>query len=430
MTFILEIPAIVRVLFVFFVILVTIGKKFNLGHAFFIGSLTLGLIFGLEPPAIAVAMFQSVVYPKTLALAIIVSLILILSNSLEKSGQMQRLLENFKGLVINPKINLVVFPGLIGLLPMPGGAIFSAPMVKELGANAALSSSRLSYVNYWFRHVWEYCWPLYPGILLATILADIGIFAFVFYMAPITIAAITVGYWPLSISNKAVFSKDSATKERKFWLFVKELVPILIAILPGLVLGIFISAAAPGLTVAKEIGLHIALCLSILWVWISNKFSVRQIVKLLTSFQIVKMIYLVVTILIFKGILEYSKAAEMISDEFLRLNVPLLLIAMFLPFLIGVISGYTLAYVGVSLPILLPLIQTYGQQNLIFPYLLLIMVCGFLGVLISPLHLCYILSNQYFDTTLSKVYQHLWIPCLALFLFAMAYFLVSKQFLV
>ena len=60
---------------------------------------------------------------------------------------MQRLLEHFQGLLRNAGLNLVVFPALIGLLPMPGGAIFSAPMVKNIGQRHALSGDRLSFIN-------------------------------------------------------------------------------------------------------------------------------------------------------------------------------------------------------------------------------------------------------------------------------------------
>jgi hypothetical protein len=49
-------------------------------------------------------------------------------------------------------------------------------------------------------------------------------------------------------------------------------------------------------------------------------------------------------------------------------------------------------------------------------------VCGFVGVLLSPLHLCLVLSNEYFQTRLSAVYMHLWFPCLALVLSAFGYF--------
>ncbi len=60
---------------------------------------------------------------------------------------MNRLLDTFRGLVRRPSLNLIVFHALIGLLPMPGGAIFSAPMVKNFGHRHLLKDDQLSYVN-------------------------------------------------------------------------------------------------------------------------------------------------------------------------------------------------------------------------------------------------------------------------------------------
>ncbi len=55
-------------------------------------------------------------------------------------------------------------------------------------------------------------------------------------------------------------------------------------------------------------------------------------------------------------------------------------------------------------------------------YIMLAMVCGFVGVLLSPLHLCLILSNTYFQAKLSAVYRYLWFPCIGLVLSAFGYF--------
>ena len=159
MTVLQHIPAIIRVLIVFIFFLFLIRKKLSLGNAFLLVAILFSVLFGLHPRAMIGSMAESIVYPKTLSLALIVSLILILSSSMELSGQMKRLLGKFKGLIKNIRINLIVFPALIGLLPMPGGAIFSAPMVKDLGMQSELSGDKLSFINYWFRHIWEYCWP-------------------------------------------------------------------------------------------------------------------------------------------------------------------------------------------------------------------------------------------------------------------------------
>jgi integral membrane protein (TIGR00529 family) len=175
---------------VFVLVVFCIKKKLSLGNAFILGAVFLSALFGLKPLAMLKSMTASMLDLKTLSIACIVSLILVLSNSMEMVGQMQRLLEKFRGLVSSPRLNLVIFPALIGLLPMPGGAAFSAPMVKELGTRSGLSSSQLSFVNYWFRHIWEHWWPLYPGILLTTVMTDLSLPFIMLLMCPFTLIAI------------------------------------------------------------------------------------------------------------------------------------------------------------------------------------------------------------------------------------------------
>jgi integral membrane protein (TIGR00529 family) len=415
----------VRVALVFLFLLFLIRKKLPLGHAFISGAVVLSLLFELPPRDMLKSMFASIIFPKTLSLALIVSLILVFSSSMEISGQMQRLLGSFKGLIANIRINLIVFPALIGLLPMPGGAVFSAPMVKDLGRQSGLSGDMLSFINYWFRHIWEYCWPLYPGVLLATILADLNIVLFVIFMCPITMLAVYVGYWPLKDLHGPKNDRDTLQKQRSARPFVKELTPILLVIIPGLCLGVILSYMLPTLTVAKELGLILALFLAIGWVWFRNALTKTQIRSVIRNPQNLNMMYIVASILIFKGILEDSHAVAAISNELLVLHVPLMLIAVILPFLVGLITGITIAFVGVTLPILIPLIHSLGEAHFMLAYVMLAMVCGFAGVLLSPLHLCLILSNEYFNTSMGPVYRHLWLLCICIMSSSIVYFLLS-----
>ena len=420
-----HIPAMIRVVIVFMLLLILIRRKLSLGHAFVLGAILLSLLFELLPRAMIGSMIDSIIYPKTLSLALIVSLILILSSSMEVSGQMERLLAKFKGLIVNIRINLVVFPALIGLLPMPGGAVFSAPMVKDLGRQSGLSGDMLSFINYWFRHIWEYCWPLYPGVLLATILADLNILTFVIFMCPITVLAVYFGYRPLKDLHQTQKDNTHSSSGRSVRPFFKEMTPILLVIIPGLGMGVFFSHLFPTLSVSKEIGLILALFLAIGWVWYRNALTKEQIWKVIRDPQNLNMMYIVASILIFKGILEDSHAVEAISNELLLLRVPLMFIAVILPFLVGLITGITIAFVGVTLPILIPLIHSLGEAHFMLPYVMLAVVCGFAGVLLSPLHLCLILSNEYFNTSMGSVYRHLWLLCICIMSSGMVYFLIS-----
>jgi hypothetical protein len=454
---------------IFFLVLICIRKKLSLGNAFLLGSLFLSILFGLNPQATITSIFASITDPKTLSIAVVVSLILVLSSSMELAGQMQRMLKNFQGLVASPRLNLVIFPALIGLLPMPGGAVFSAPMVKELGVRSKLSEAQLSFVNYWFRHIWEHWWPLYPGILLTTVITEISLLAIIVIMCPFTAAAVWLGYRALKgpdslpIGNRSGFKtsdqvqgqgagrsgkrsihrhvsiyRRSATQplglrwdfettsgknpRSPLWPFIKELVPILLVIFPGLGMGVLFSKLFPTFSISKEIGLILALCMAIAWVWYQNGTSKKQILSTLTNPQLLKMMYMIAGILIFKGILTDSHAAAAVSQELIQMHIPLVLIAVTLPLLVGMSGGIVIAFVGSTLPILVPMIQSIGEAQFLPAYVMLILVSGFTGVMLSPMHLCFLLSNEYFGVTPGSVYRYLWKPCVALVAAGMVYF--------
>jgi len=421
MTMLNQIPALIRVAIVFVLVLIAIRKKLSLGNAFFLGALTLGVLFGGSLSTIAGSVAGSLLDQKTIALALVVTLILVLSDSMETAGQMQRLLGSFQGLVTSPRLNLTVFPALIGLLPMPGGAVFSAPMVKELGERSSLGGGQLSFINYWFRHIWEYWWPLYPGVLLTVVLADIDLPVFVLAMAPLTLAAILLGQGPIKIIETSN-PQENRNRRPSILGFLKELTPILIVIVPGLSSGLLLSWLFPNFPLAKESGLIICLCTAIAWIWLKNNFSGQQIGTVLVNKKLLNMLYMVAAIFIFKGILLDSQAVRDISNELITLKIPLLIIVALLPLMVGMIAGITIAFVGSTFPILIPMIHSMGESQQMLAYIMLATVCGYVGVLLSPLHLCLVLSNEYFQTKLSSVYRYLWYPCIALILSAFGYF--------
>jgi uncharacterized protein len=425
MSFLSAIPAVIRIFIVFAVIVVSIRRKLALGNCFSLGAFILGILFAMDPVSIFKSAVIALSDPKTLSLSAVVSLILVLSHSLEAAGQMQRLLDRFQGLIRIPAINIVIFPALIGLLPMPGGAIFSAPMVKNLGCRGQLNAADLSYVNYWFRHIWEYWWPLYPGILLITAIGGLNLWSLVLTALPMTGVAVVAGYWPLrgklSFSSQQPVSANAVVTPSP-WPFFKELTPIWMVIVLGIAFGAGLSRLHLFGNIAKETGLIIALVLSILLVWHTNGVLAATRRKILVNPKLVSLVYMVASILIFKGVLEDSQAVSAVSKELLTWGIPLTVVVVTLPMLVGLVSGITIAFVGTTFPILISLIQASPTGHALLPYLILGLVSGFVGVLFSPLHVCLLLSNEYFETTLDRVYRHLLVPCSVMLIAALIYF--------
>ena len=422
-------PALLKTAIIFAVIIFAIQKKVSLANAFMAGALLLAPFFRLSFSKTGTAFFDCLTDPKTIALCLIVAFILMLSSSLEQSGQLKRMLADFRGLIKNPKLNLALFPAIIGLLPMPGGAVFSAPMVKELGGQSELPADYLSYINYWFRHIWEYWWPMYPGVLLATLLADINLAAFIAMMFPFTLIVVLIGWIP--VEGTRLRPADIAPAGgRRIKPFLKEIWPILFVIVAGIGLGWIFSTATDGrFSVAKEAGLIISLCAGNLMVWRSNAMSGKDIRKIVVNPHVFNMVYMIAAILLFKQILENSGAVDEICSELISLKIPLVLVWGILPFIVGLLTGITIAFVGSTFPILITLAAAGGHEQLMMPYIMLALSCGFSGVLLSPVHLCLLLSNNFFGTTLPPVYRLLWFPCLCLIGWAFIYFAILHRFL-
>ena len=58
-------------------------------------------------------------------------------------------------------------------------------MVKSAAGKAQVQGSQMSAINYWYRHIWELWWPLYPGVMLAMTLTAIPFEKFIWYQLPL-----------------------------------------------------------------------------------------------------------------------------------------------------------------------------------------------------------------------------------------------------
>lgn len=100
--------------------------------------------------------------------------------------------------------------------------------------------------------------------------------------------------------------------------------------------------------------------------------------------------------------------------------------AVFLPFLVGVVSGITLAYVGASMPLVLGLLGPLGLEHQTMSWVMLAMVSGFAGTLITPIHICFLLTCQFFEVEIAKAWRGLVMPCTLYLIFGVAYSLALR----
>ena len=91
--------------------------------------------------------------------------------------------------------------------------------------------------------------------------------------------------------------------------------------------------------------------------------------------------------------------------------MPVVLMVVILPFVAGMVTGLAIGFVGTSFPIVLALAGADGAA--VRPYAVLAYGCGHIGMMLSPLHVCHVVSNRYFKTSFGPVYRRI-LPSVAL----------------
>jgi len=417
-----------KVFFAFGVMLAGLRFRQPLWLSVFAGGLVLALTFHMPLAQWATVTALAMLQRETVFLILILALILFLSEVLEKSGQTRRLMQAATGFLADPKLRLAFFPALVGFLPMPGGAVFSAPLVRDMADGMGLKRRDTALVNYWFRHLWELCWPLYPGIILTSSLSGVPLAKLILYTSPCIFLCVALG-WRFIMRPAVAHLHGAQAQEippRDVRAALWHGLPMLIAICCGLGFEMAMTVYAPG--VPFEFGIMAALLLAIICALIQNRVGPGFVAGVLADRELYRLIALVVSVLVFKDVLEESGAVEQLSHVASGSGA-LFAMTLCLPLLVGLISGISVAFVGATFPIIIGVLHTIGATDQILPYLTLGLFAGFTGVMVSPLHVCFILSCQFFGVDLGPAWRRLLLPCGLLLCSGIVWFFILMRLL-
>lgn len=131
---------------------------------------------------------------------------------------------------------------------------------------------------------------------------------------------------------------------------------------------------------------------------------------------------MVASIMIFQRMLQISGAIEIIPEMFTKLGVHPFFALFFIPFFISIITGTSLSSIGIGLPILLPII-IQNEANLYFA--MIAYVGAYTGMMLSPVHLCLVVTRNYFKADLIKIYKMLILPLSSIVLSASMVMLIK-----
>jgi integral membrane protein (TIGR00529 family) len=406
---ILSIPVLIKVLATLALILVLNGLARNLLAAIAAGALVLGLWSG-QPLAvvgrISWARFSSL---DNLLLMAVIFQIIWLSSLMAGTGVMQDMVQSLSGRLPH-RLSFAALPAVVGLLPMPGGAMFSAPMVDSADEGGRLPSLLKTQTNYWFRHVWEYWWPLYPGVILALDLTGLEIWQLIAAQFPVTLLAIAGGY--LFLLRRIAWSRHPdapAAAGRPFALLAAPIFAV-IAVYAA------ILVVFPGVTaVSRYIPITVGLFFSLITLQAQRRPGRAVWRRVLLDRRTLYMSVLVAVIRIYGAMIEARLPGGMLLVERMRgelqlIGVPEGLFVVLIPLITGLAVGINVGTIGAGFPVIMSLLGPSPSLAILVPTTVLAYVSGFMGQILSPVHVCLVVSNQYFRTSLLNSLGGLLLP--------------------
>lgn len=396
--------ALIKLLLALAFMVVLLRERVSIGLALLAGALFLGISFSLTPKKISNGFTFGIFSPsahdlhilglKAIHICVMVTFINFLGQALILTGGIKRLITSLERLFRDPRWVLAAIPAFIGLLPMPGGAMLSAPMVGEMGERQQLTPVQKTLANYWFRHMWEWWWPLFPAVLIIMEDSYFGSMTRVLcYLGPFTLGALALGWFfilrKISRPERAPVTESHSRAITKvlgvIWPVLFVVLTVLIVHLPEELEPLLLPAA---------------LLLANLAIVVIHRMNRVNLITAIRNAVQWKMLLIILSVYILRAIFEMAGSAE--SLRLALDKTPVFLVCFTLPFLINLLSGYNLAGISMAFPLLLPIFTETGYAGMAVAY-----AGAFIGVLASPVHLCLALTREYFHASWQQVYRAL-----------------------
>jgi integral membrane protein (TIGR00529 family) len=149
-----------------------------------------------------------------------------------------------------------------------------------------------------------------------------------------------------------------------------------------------------------HIELYYALGATIVLLFVYYKFPLKEMFRVIREGCTIDVIILIFGAMLFKFTMETSGAVSHLSRYFTETGIPLLPILFLLPFISGLLTGLTVGFVGGTFPLILSLAGGAHLNQITFAF-----ASGFAGVLLSPVHLCLVLTREYFKADMWGIYK-------------------------
>ena len=377
------------------IILILMSRKYYMGLCMLAGGIVLWLMRSGDPFLLATSFVSMLHQTRTYDLIISLYLIMCMEILLRSSGTLANMVNALKKAFSSDKAIIAIMPFFLGVLPSVGGARFSCPIVEESSRQYNASQEDKAAINYWFRHPCELFNPIVPGMIMACSISGVAYSEFLKGTFWICIVWLILGWilliQPLkkidtaeSVEDKAA---DTSEPEAK-----TSLVDVFLAIMP-----IFITFL---LVVFLDLNASIAMILStsLLYIILFLRKAEISLKDAILGAIDKKMFINIGFILYFVQILEDTGALSDVVAAFQAAPLPTPVIIAGITFVVAILTGMSQAYIAIVMPISAALSQS-GDMLL----LIITMVFGLAGLMLTPIHVCFTVTTDYFNASFFKV---------------------------
>lgn len=358
---------IIKLILIFSCIVIGMKLKKPLYVSIFAGILGTILLYGIHPLQSIKLMKNGAFSLSTLNLILVFYTITFLQRMMEKRAHLILAEKSLNNLFNSRRVNEMVAPFIIGLLPSPGAVLIASPIVDN-ASGEYISREEKTFITSYFSHISESFLPTYSDILLALNLSGVDMTAFVIAMLPMVIVLFLLGYF---IYVKKIPKNTGLEKSNDKRQDVKNLIislwPIALTIIIILVF---------------KIPAYYAVLPIIVLSFLLNKFSFEEIKPMFKSAIEGKLILTTIVIMMFKEVLTFTGIVQRLPGYFSALPIPPVIIFVLI-FFIGTLVAGSQGMIAIALPLAYATIPNGGLALMV-----LIMCTTYITNQISPTHIC------------------------------------------
>lgn len=379
------------VIAVFAAIVAMLRFKVHISVALFLGGFLLTVVVSVT--LLPETLVQTLSDVRTWYLMIMSFTVASFAELYRRTGLVESLGKGLASVLKYPALSLMIIPAVIGLMPVAGGALMSAPLVGVVGEAVGMSASMMVFANVWFRHTIFMFYPLSQIIITTSAMTGYSVEELALRQAPIAAIMIAAG---LLIVSKELKGKGAVSVGKYEHSLKVSMTPLVVSL-----------AAAIGLRqVMGLFGMPLGVALGVIVLLILTRPGPNEVVEALTDTKVLGITAAGFSIIFLQKAMVLSGATESIAVSVSSSGIHPLILEVLLPAAIGVMTGSPLTGIVMSIPVLQGLTQmSLSDVSLIY-------ISSFVSYIGSPAHLCLVYTAQYFNQPMTTSYKYL-IPAIA-----------------